>query len=138
MAKNYLIGIGGTGARVIQSFIYLCATGYGPDNDVTVFMIDPDKANGNLDTTTKLIDCYIDCRRNYLRGADPNTPPLFKTNVIKPLNCVWNIFDQADMSLSTYIGYENLRHRNPNFADFITLLYSGGHAAGGYSRHPRL
>ena len=64
MPKNYLIGIGGTGARVIESFVYLCAAGYGPDNEVTIFFIDPDKANGNLERTTAVVD-------NYIRGLLP-------------------------------------------------------------------
>lgn len=127
MPKNYLIGIGGTGARVIESFVYLSAAGYGPDNDVTIFFIDPDKANGNLERTTALVDNYIKCRANYAPAGTSN--PLFKTKISRPEDCIWNIFDQADMSLSKYISYQTLKTRNRDFADLISLLYSGGHAA---------
>ncbi len=126
MPKNYLIGIGGTGARVIESFIYLCAAGYGHDNEVTIFFIDPDKANGNLERTTAVLDNYIKCRSNYSPAG--TTTPLFKTKISRPAVCVWNIFDQADMTLSKYISYQTLKSRNRDFADLISLLYSGGHA----------
>ncbi len=126
MPKNYLIGIGGTGARVIESFIYLCAAGYGPDHEVTIFFIDPDKANGNLERTTAVLDNYIKCGSNYSSVGSGN--PLFKTKISRPVDCIWNIFDQADMSLSKYISYQTLKTRNRDFADLISLLYSGGHA----------
>ena len=127
MPKNYLIGIGGTGARVIESFVYLSAAGYGPDNEVTIFFIDPDKANGNLERTTAVVDNYIKCRSNFASAG--SVTPLFKTKISRPAECVWNIFDKADESLSTHINYRLLKSSNQNFAELISLLYSGGHAS---------
>lgn len=63
MSKNYLIGIGGTGARVVEAAVFMCAAGYGPD-ELSIFLIDPDKGNGNLARTTNLIDLYKDCKKD--------------------------------------------------------------------------
>ena len=32
MSDCYIIGVGGTGSKVIESYIKLCATGLGPTN----------------------------------------------------------------------------------------------------------
>ena len=31
MAKNFLVGIGGSGARVAEAAVFLCAAGFGPE-----------------------------------------------------------------------------------------------------------
>ena len=68
MPKNYLIGIGGTGARVIEAAVNLCAAGFGPD-ELSIFLIDPDAGNGNLTRTKNLITNYIKCRKQLQKQA---------------------------------------------------------------------
>ena len=53
----FLIAGGGTGAKVIESFIHLCAAGLGPE-EAHVLFIDSDTANGNLQRTLALIQSY--------------------------------------------------------------------------------
>lgn len=57
MASSFLIGLGGTGAKVIESFIYLAACGLAPKS-VQVVLIDQDRANGNLTRTRNLLNRY--------------------------------------------------------------------------------
>lgn len=76
MPKNYLVGIGGTGARVIEAMVFMCAAGYGPD-ELSIFLVDPDKGNGNFRRTKELIETYTYCRRNYQRIDNVG---LFKTD----------------------------------------------------------
>ena len=42
----YAIGIGGTGAKCLESLIHLAAAGMMPDdNDLCMFFVDPDEAS---------------------------------------------------------------------------------------------
>lgn len=47
---NLLIGIGGTGAKVVESALTLFTAGFGPEK-VHVGLIDQDRANGNVNRT---------------------------------------------------------------------------------------
>lgn len=49
MAQQYFVlGIGGTGMRCIESLIHLCAMGMFDDTDIHLLALDTDKDNGNL------------------------------------------------------------------------------------------
>lgn len=52
MAKIYVFGIGGTGARVLRSLTMMLASGVqlGQDEIVPIF-IDPDESNADLSRT---------------------------------------------------------------------------------------
>lgn len=52
-----VIGIGGTGARCVESLVNLCAAGLGP-KELFVLLIDPDLSNGNVQRTQRLIEDY--------------------------------------------------------------------------------
>ena len=123
MPKNYLIGIGGTGARVIESAINLCAAGYGPD-ELSIFLIDPDAGNGNLTRTKSLITSYIKCR-NSLNKSDKN--PIFKTHIKIPPDekgLVWEIFNESGSTLANFINYKNMAKNKPDLAEFASVLFS--------------
>ena len=60
MAKQiFVLGIGGTGMRCIESFIHLCAIGMFDDTDVHLLALDTDKDNGNFKRLTKLKEAYL-------------------------------------------------------------------------------
>ena len=54
MTTHVLIGIGGTGAKVVESALYLFLAGLGPSN-VVVGLVDQDNANGNVERTRTLL-----------------------------------------------------------------------------------
>lgn len=123
MPKNYLIGIGGTGARVIESVINLCAAGYGPD-ELSIFMVDPDAGNGNLTRTKKLITNYKKCRDALTRTSGNKT---FKTDIKIPpgeKGFVWEIFSDKGSTLSSFINYENMKQKRADLADFASVLFT--------------
>ncbi len=80
MPRNYILGLGGTGARGLESFLHLCAAGIGPD-DAYVGFIDQDAGHANLDAAKTALQ-RIDQLRHWLREnqADRMTegarPPL--------------------------------------------------------------
>ena len=54
----YLVAIGGTGMRCLESFVHLCAIGLFDSKEVNILMLDTDGDNGNQDRTFKLIELY--------------------------------------------------------------------------------
>ena len=55
----YAIGIGGTGAKCLESLIHLAAAGMMPDNDdLYILFVDPDNANGSLDRANTTLNHY--------------------------------------------------------------------------------
>jgi len=125
MQKNVLIGIGGTGSRVIESVLHLCAAGLGPDK-LHIFMIDPDRGNGNLTRTQSLIKKYTEFREKWEKAPDrPNS--CFKTEIIIPQGdepFVWNIFEDSYYTLGKYINYDNIYQNNRDLADLANVLFT--------------
>ena len=58
MPQNFVLGIGGTGARCVEAFLQLCAAGLGPES-VSVGLIDQDEANGNVSRTLALAKALV-------------------------------------------------------------------------------
>ena len=71
MAKLFLFGIGGTGARVIKSLTMLLACGVQPNrseiDEIIPIIIDPHGANEDLKRTISLLNNY---QRIYERLGD--------------------------------------------------------------------
>ena len=59
--KNFIIGIGGTGAKCLEHLLHSCAAGLGPKN-LWAGMVDQDEANGNVSRTKILLYKYIKLR----------------------------------------------------------------------------
>jgi hypothetical protein len=55
MAINVLIGVGGTGAKIVESALYLLSAGVGPRSPVVVGLVDQDNSNGNVVRTEHLL-----------------------------------------------------------------------------------
>jgi hypothetical protein len=54
---NTLLCAGGTGTRILEAVLHLCAAGLGP-KDLRLLVIDPDSANGNGERVSRLVDSY--------------------------------------------------------------------------------
>jgi hypothetical protein len=124
MGKNYLIGIGGTGARVLEAVVHACAAGLGPE-ELTVFLVDPDEGNGNLSRTKSLITDYQTCRQSFTQRSGDHVP-LFRTRLRTPENLVWSIFDEKNSTLGGFVNLHNLRENTEDrpLADFISVLFT--------------
>mgnify|MGYP003496792769 CR=1 FL=1 len=59
----FVIGIGGTGMRCIESFIHLCAIGMFDDTEVNMLALDTDKDNGNFTRLKNLKEADIKTKR---------------------------------------------------------------------------
>jgi hypothetical protein len=123
MNINYYIGVGGTGARLAEALVHLCAAGLGPDK-LHLFLVDPDQANGNLARTLDLIKLYQRCQKRYAEVTSDVEHRPFGTKIVTPTPEVWSIFDQEDVKLSEYVNLENLKQSHPAYADFIRILFT--------------
>lgn len=66
----FLIAIGGTGMRCLESFVHLCAAGLFDGKEINVLTLDTDQNNGNKLRVESLIRLY-----NAVKTADPDIEP---------------------------------------------------------------
>ena len=84
MAK-YIIAIGGTGMRCLESFIHLCAVGMMDKETFHVLLLDTDYNNGNKARTRDLVQTYIGIRNsseNKLTCGNPLSDSFFSARLI--------------------------------------------------------
>ena len=63
MAKQFFVlGIGGTGMRCIESLIHLCGMGMFDDTDIHLLALDTDKNNGNFSRLKEVKDAYCNVK----------------------------------------------------------------------------
>ena len=89
--KNFIIGIGGTGAKCLEHLLHSCAAGLGPKN-LWAGMVDQDEANGNVSRTKILLSKYMNLRstlRDEGKHDLAEDSDLFKTNIITNNDSVW-------------------------------------------------
>src|SRR5690242_5914729 len=60
--RDYVIGVGGTGARCLEAISYLAAAGLFT-NDLHFLVLDPDQNNGNGKRTQQIIQRYCTLQR---------------------------------------------------------------------------
>ena len=73
---SILICAGGSGSRILESVLHLCAAGVGPEK-LSVLLIDPDGANGNGSRVKTLVTRYQNCRSAF--GGKLGDSPFFRT-----------------------------------------------------------
>ncbi|MEL7686798.1 tubulin-like doman-containing protein [Citromicrobium bathyomarinum] len=108
---NIIIGVGGTGAKVVESVLHFAAMGVGP-NSLRVGFVDQDRSNGNLNRALQVFESYRSTRAAW-RGDDAvhrlggaEECPLFKTD-IEPLgeqDGLWIPDDGAGTTLASVFG----------------------------------
>ena len=120
--KNFIIGIGGTGAKCLEHLIHCCSSGLGPD-DLWVGMVDQDEANGNVNRTKILLNKYFNLRKN-LREVGKHdlaqNSNLFKTNIRTNNDSVWLPMKGANPTLEELIDYNLLK---PEVKRLMDCLY---------------
>ncbi|MEO0642874.1 MAG: tubulin-like doman-containing protein [Pseudomonadota bacterium] len=86
---NIVIGVGGTGAKVVEATIHLALMGIGP-REMKVGFVDQDESNGNLNRARQVFESYVSARQSWRgdtavhRIDGTGECPLLKTD-IQPL-----------------------------------------------------
>ena len=123
MADCYFIGIGGTGSKCVNNYVYSSAAGIGPDR-LWIGMVDQDDANGNVAESRSNIENYQRVRR-ILRTpglSDINDKTdLFKTNITTQVGQTsWCPLPGTAPTLKDVFSYDLL---NKDLQDTIDCLY---------------
>lgn len=124
MAKLFVFGIGGTGARVMKSLTMLMATGVEIPFDIVPILIDPDGSGGDLNRTIELLRNYQTIQKS-IEGYDKND---FFVNKIRTLG---EIISEKGSNVAAFHGfrYELDGVQNDTFKDFIGLSSMDQHNA---------
>jgi hypothetical protein len=113
----YVIGIGGTGAKCVESLIHLCAAGLMPDDrSLFALFVDPDGSNGSLKRAETLLQNYYDCKQLKLGASD-----LFKTALRIANPDVWSPLRDKPQRLDQFFHYNTLGQKDAHLFD---VLYS--------------
>ena len=104
----YAIGIGGTGAKCLESLIQLCGAGLMPDDEeLNILFVDPDGANGSVARASSLLSNYRVCREGRVQGTDflksPITPT-FPQNSVDTTPVIWSPLEKGQHQLDNFFN----------------------------------
>jgi hypothetical protein len=102
--KLFVIAIGGTGMRCLESFVHLCAIGMFDNQEIEVMTLDTDQTNGNKAKTEQLISLYNRIKSSgNSNGGNPNANTFFSAKL--------NLYRfYTDYSGTGRENYRNLSH----------------------------
>lgn len=144
---SYVIGIGGTGAKCVESLIHLCAAGLMPDKknaqgqvvgkeDLYVAFVDSDLSNGSLERARITLTQYNACKANKFGATDLFKTDLYTSKKAGKTYDTWSPFGEDDTTqpqLADFFGYRALAsspinpgsHADPRtVAHLMDVLYS--------------
>lgn len=84
MDKLFVIAIGGTGMRCLESFVHLCAMGLFDNQTIDILTLDTDQSNGNKGRVENLIELYNKIKSddaNNINGGLPNADTFFSAKI---------------------------------------------------------
>lgn len=124
--KLFLIGIGGTGMRCLESFVHTCAMGMYDDTEVEMLALDTDADNGNFKRLTELVNLY-----NIVNGGKIKSDTFFSAKIKYYQFCPGYKHEDSFASLVNYTNLDTHRkeeektedRRDPT-ADFVDLFIS--------------
>jgi len=124
MGYNYAIGIGGTGARLMEALVRLCECGYlsleEGENEITCLLVDADTSNGNALKTQEVIKKYKECQK-YL-GNDPKRK-IFATKLTGINDCHFaKPFSEDDLKADKKIDIISLARESSDPDTAISLV----------------
>jgi len=118
----FLVGIGGTGMRCLESFVHLCALGMFDETEVNILALDTDRDNGNFRRVRELIiDSY-----NKAKGVDKKHYPLKNTLFSAKINHYQFSPDYSKFNtFESLFNYRDAMYHERHKADVANLLLTG-------------
>ena len=120
--RNFIVGIGGTGAKCLEHLLHCCASGLGPEK-LWIGMVDQDEANGNISRTKIQLTKYMNLSRSLRDESKHDLSKdsiLFKTDITSNPDSVWLPLKGADPTLEEVVSYELLK---PEVKGLMHCLY---------------
>jgi hypothetical protein len=118
----FIIGIGGTGMRCIESFVHLCAIGMFDNTDIHMLALDTDKDNGNFNRLKNLKEAYIKTK-----GVGKKSVSL--KNTFFSANLHYYQFSPDYSKVSTFdalYSYGDTKFNKPELTAIADLLLTDG------------
>jgi Tubulin like len=122
-SKLFVIGIGGSGAKCIESIVHLAAAGLYSEEEIEILFIDPDEANGNVERAMNSVRVYQDCQK-VISGGQRQTGMGWMSTPIKSYG-LWSPFSERSNSkdLASFFKYNSMEH-DGSLANLFDVLYS--------------
>ncbi len=117
--KLFVIGIGGTGMRCLESFVHMCAMGMFDNKEINILTLDTDQENGNLKRVWDLIDLYNRIKNPTGNISDAGGKPSANTFFSAKLNL--SKFWPAYSGGVNYQSLSNISIQNDQTKDNIDL-----------------
>ena len=120
MAKQFFVlGIGGTGMRCIESLIHLCAMGMFDDTEIHLLALDTDKNNGNFSRLKEVKEAYVNSKNIDKASRTPLKDTFFSAD-IKYYEFSPN-YDKRS-SFNDVFNYQDTKYRNLGVTDLADLV----------------
>ncbi len=131
MNTNIVIGVGGTGAKVVESILHLSVAGLVSDN-LQVGLVDQDGSNGNAMRTEQLITRLVDLRSHWRRSGAPHSlgaSALFRTEIrpVSDKDNVWTPHPRSNMTLGQIFDREGMPEDEKRLFDSLFAIGTGEH-----------
>lgn len=122
MGKQFFVlGIGGTGMRCIESLIHLCAMGMFDDTDIHLLALDTDKDNGNYARLKEVKEAYMK-----VKGVDASQHTALK-NTFFSANLHYYDFSpdyEKKSDFKSVFNYGDTKYNNSEQTDLADLVLS--------------
>ena len=76
----YLVGIGGSGAKCVESVVHLSSVGLFPQEPIKVLFVDADESNGNVERARTSLNIQTECQQ-ILKTVDKQECPWMQTSI---------------------------------------------------------
>ncbi len=126
MVDCYFLGIGGTGSKCVDNYVYSCSAGLGPEK-LWIGMVDQDGGCGNVEKSSINIENYQRVRK-FLKTpglSDINSATnLFKTNIISvPGQNNWEPLKGSGTTKPTLKNIFKFNALKDEIQDIMSCLY---------------
>lgn len=117
----FVLGIGGTGMRCIESLIHLCAMGMFDDTELHLLALDTDKNNGNFSRLKEVKDSYLGAKSQDPSGRMALKDSFFSANV-KYYEFSPNY--EAKSSFKDIFAYSDTQFSHAEEAQLVDLMFT--------------
>lgn len=119
--SSFVIGVGGTGAKCIESIVHLAACGLMPKDTIHVLFVDPDMSNGSLERAKLALATYNSCHK-----MNCGDTPIFQTEIVTSTgNEVWSPFTDTDVDTDkTLSALYNAASMKTELRSLFEVLFS--------------
>lgn len=120
----YAIGIGGTGAKCLESISQMAAVGLFSEQPIKMLFVDADETNGNLERARNSLGIYQRCYQLLKSGQRDCT--WMQTEIQSYLPDLWSPFGQTSLNknLGSFFGYNNLTQNQAELGHLFDVLYT--------------